>query len=339
MERFQSLAALIPNDDTALLITSYPAVRYYLGERTPEGTILLAWKQEHLAFSGLTRPETLSVIRHALPQNIRQIEIEPDAMTVGDLQRLSDALAPLVLLPSADLQTRIFHQRQHKEPGEIAKIRQAQAITDRAFLDMLNHIHEGMTDRELQKLIADLLFKHGSEMTSFNHVVGCGSATDNPHVRPSGRVLRRGDFIMVDIGALVEGYGSDMTRMIALGTPDERKQMIFDLVLRAQSAGLAAAKAGAVCREVDAAARAVIEQAGFGAFFPHGLGHPVGSGGWEGPRFSPTDSSLVPTDIVMTVEPGVYLPGEFGVRMEDMVLIRADQTEDLTGVPRELFIV
>lgn len=339
LRRPQKLQALVVDARTAVLLTAETSVRYYAGE-AHGGAVLLAWEGGSALLPGFAkmRRDGFAALRSALPDSIRAVETEPDALSAWDAAQLARHLPVEVLLTQA-LPERVQRQRTRKEPEEIEKIRQAQAIADRAFLEMLNFVRAGMTDRELQKLIADLLWQYGSQMTSFNHVVGCGPATANPHVRPSGRVLRRGDLAMIDIGAQVDGYGSDMTRMIALGEPDERKRRIVQLVLEAQAAGIAAAKAGAVCCEVDRAARAVIERAGFGAFFPHGLGHPVGAGGPEGPRFSPEDTTPLPADIVMTVEPGIYLPGEFGVRMEDMLLITEKGSEDLTGVPRELFVV
>lgn len=338
MKRSDRLQALIRDEHAAMLLTAEPSVRYYLG-RAGENS-LLAWQGGSALLPSVAAMERdgFLALRAALPKEIKTLETEPNALTVAEAARLTRCL-PVEIDFSGGLEERVYEQRMKKTPEEIEKIRQAQSITDRAFMEMLNHVREGMTDREMQKLIADLLWKYGSQMTSFNHVVGCGAATANPHVRPSGCVLRRGDMAMVDIGALVDGYGSDMTRMIALGEPDEKKRRVFEIVLEAQTAGIAAARAGAVCSEVDGAARGVIKAAGYGDCFPHGLGHPVGAGGREGPRFSQSDHSLLPADIVMTVEPGIYLPGEFGVRMEDMLLITRDGSEDLTGVPRMLFIV
>lgn len=340
LKRMDKLQALVRDAQTALLLTADTSVRYYTGDVRLQGVSLLAWEGGYALLPpvGKMKVDGFSGLRKALPDSMKALETEPDNMSVADATQLVRCL-PLTVEFTEDLQTRIFIQRTQKEPEEIDKIRQAQSIADRAFLEMLNHIHEGMTDYELQKLIADLLWRYGSQMTSFNHVVGCGAATEDPHVRPSGCVLQRGDMAMIDIGAQVDGYGSDMTRMIALGELDEKKREVFDVVLRAQTAGIAAAKVGAICSEVDHAARSVIVEAGYGAFFPHGLGHPVGAGGREGPYFARQDHTLLPADIVMTVEPGIYLPGQFGIRMEDMLLIGKNGSENLTGVPRTMFVV
>lgn len=340
MKREKQLLSLVPDKETAVLLNSYPALRYYAGEKTPDGGAILAGDFGFLYIPNFAseKKNGLSAVRRLLPPEIRRMEVETEALTMAEGKFLKETL-PLEIVLSSDLETRIFLQRQRKSSEEIKKIRQAQEITDRAFAASLNFIHEGMTDRELQKLIADMLWQEGSQMTSFNHVLGCGPDTADPHVRPTGRAVRRGDFIMMDIGALVDGYGSDMTRMIALGEISDKQREIYELVLKAQAAGISAVHAGVVCSEADHAARDVIEKAGYGQFFPHGLGHPVGSGGWEGPRFNQEDHSVLQPDIVMTVEPGVYLPGEFGVRIEDMVLVRESQVENLTRTSHELVIL
>lgn len=144
---------------------------------------------------------------------------------------------------------------------------------------------------------------------------------------------------MLDIGAQVEGYGSDMTRMVGIGELDEEKQQIYQIVLEAQNTAISSIRPGVACKEVDAAARQVIEQKGFGQYFLHGLGHPVGCGGHEGPRFNQTDNTPLHAGVVMTVEPGIYLPGKFGVRIEDMIYVGESGIENLTHSSKELICV
>lgn len=339
LKREDRLSALVEDENSAVLLTSFPAMRYYAGNEASEGGAILVWSTGVKVFASFAaeKKDGFSRLRAVLPDTVQRIETEPSALNASDWLALHEVCPAAVL--SGDLEKRVCRQRCSKSPEEISKIRQAQGIAERAFLACLNHIHTGMTDRELQKLIGDLLWEEGSEMTSFNHVLGCGPDTANPHVRPTGREIRRGDLIMMDIGALVDGYGSDMTRMIAVGEADEEKRRIYDLVLTAQTAGIAAVHAGTGCEEVDRAARNVIETAGYGGYFPHGLGHPVGSGGWEGPRFTPGEKELLPADIVMTVEPGIYLPGKFGIRIEDMILVQQSGIENLTTITHQLIIL
>ena len=235
LKRGNALAALPRDPYTALLLTSFPAVRYYAGKEAAEGSALLAWSGGCILLPSFSseKKSGFAQIRRAIPKTVSTLEAEPSALTAADWMALRDAL-PIASL-SEDLEKRVYLQRCHKDPEEIQKIRQAQQITERAFTACLNDIRPGMTDRELQKRIADHLWAEGSEMTSFNHVLGCGPDTVNPHVRPTGRRIARGDLIMMDIGAQVEGYGSDMTRMIAVGEPGEEERRIYELVLAAQT--------------------------------------------------------------------------------------------------------
>lgn len=340
MKRENLLLSLAPDRDTAILLTSFPVLRYYAGDSVLEGGAILAGKFGALLYPSFSaeRKEAFQGFRSSLPPEVKRLEVEASNISAMDAFLLKQALSIEIVL-NGELEQRIAGQRQRKLPEEIEKIRHAQQITDRAFANALNFIHPGMTDRELQKLIADKLWEEGSQMTSFNHVVGCSEDTANPHVRPTGRTAQRGDLIMMDIGAVVEGYGSDMTRMISLGPPNDEQREIYELVKAAQAAGLAAVKAGVKCSEIDSAARRVIEQAGYGAAFPHGLGHPVGAGGQEGPRLCREETRILPANMVVTVEPGIYLPGKFGVRIEDMVLVHGDKTENLTQTSHELFVV
>lgn len=340
MKRENLLLSLIPDRDTAILLTSFPVLSYYAGYPAPEGGAILAGSFGVVLYPSFSaeRKAGFRSLRRGLPPEIKRLEIETSSVSAMDAILLKQSLSIDVVL-SGELEQRIASQRQRKQPDEIEKLRRAQQITDRAFANALNFIHPGMTDWELQKLIADKLWEEGSQMTSFNHVVGCGADTADPHVRPTGRTAQRGDLIMMDIGASVEGYGSDMTRMISLGPPNNEQREIYELVKAAQAAGLAAVKAGVKCSEIDRAARQVIEQAGYGDAFPHGLGHPVGAGGQEGPRLCREETQALPADIVVTVEPGIYLPGKFGIRIEDMVFVCQDKTENFTQTSHELFII
>ena len=282
LKRGNALAALLRDPYTALLLTSFPAVRYYAGKEAAEGSALLAWSGGCILLPSFSseKKSGFAQIRRALPKTVSTLEAEPSALTAADWMALRDAL-PIVSL-SEDLERRVYLQRCRKNPEEIQKIRQAQQITERAFTACLNDIRPGMTDRELQKRIADHLWAEGSEMTSFNHVLGCGPDTVNPHVRPAGHRIARGDLIMMDIGAQVEGYGSDMTRMIAVGEPGEEERRIYELVLAAQTAGIAAIQAGIACLAVDRAARTIIEQAGYGSFSPTASAIPSGAAAGKG---------------------------------------------------------
>lgn len=164
-----------------------------------------------------------------------------------------------------------------------------------------------------------------------------GPDAADPHGTPGGRTLRAGDFIMMDMGTPIDGYWGDMTRTVMFGRADEKQIHVYETVRRAQQAALEAVALGVRCRDVDAAARDVIRDAGYGAYFGHGLGHSLGLDLHEDPRFNQTDASPVAPGLAITVEPGIYLPGEFGVRIEDTILVHEDGTvENITHSPHEL---
>lgn len=351
--RRAALRELLWEENSAVLLCGRPGIRYYIGVDPGPGSQLLLTHSEILLFSrqqpeipGITvlprdfegMPAKAAAYLEAAVRGagVRKIYAEPDIpmKALGVWRRL-----PCAVIPSKELEARVYSRRSVKREEELARIRAAQDVTDRVFLEALNYIHEGMTDVQIQRLVGVLFYEMGSQMESFDHVCGCGPDTSKPHVKPTGRVARRGDFVMLDIGASVDGYGSDMTRMVGIGAVDAHKREIYNLVLEAQNAGIQAARAGAVCCAVDGAARQRISDGGYGRYFLHGLGHPVGCGGKEGPRFNQSDTSLLYPGVVMTVEPGIYLPGEFGVRIEDMVYVGEQGTENLTHSPKELLCV
>ena len=184
------------------------------------------------------------------------------------------------------------------------------------------------------------MMENGSEGESFPTIALTGSATSMPHGVPSAqRIVQSGDFVLMDYGAMVDGYHSDMTRTVCVGKPSERMQQVYDIVLKAQAAGIVGAKPGITGRDMDKLARDIIEEAGYGDNFGHSLGHGVGLEIHEFPNASPGTLAKLETGNVVTVEPGIYLPGEFGVRIEDFVVIRENGCENLTEAPKQLTVL
>ena len=229
--------------------------------------------------------------------------------------------------------------RAVKEEYELERIRKAQRITDAAFTEVLTRIEAGMTEKELAAELIYCLLKNGGEGLSFDPIVVSGPNTSLPHGVPGDRRLREGDFITMDFGVVYQGYCSDMTRTVALGYATEEMRRVYDTVLKAQLAGIAATKAGVTGREIDAAARDVIAGAGYGACFGHGYGHCIGMECHEMPACSPGGQRPMEENMVSSAEPGIYLPGKFGVRIEDLVVIQADGCENLTQSPKNLIII
>ena len=229
--------------------------------------------------------------------------------------------------------------RAVKEAWELELMKKAQAITDKAFAEVLTKIKAGMTEKELQAELIYCLYKNGGENLSFDPIVVSGPNTSLPHGVAGDRVLQEGDFITLDFGVLYGGYCSDMTRTVALGYATEEMRKVYDTVLAAQAAGIAATKAGVLGRDVDAAARKVIEDAGYGKYFGHGYGHSLGLEVHESPSPNPKGDTVMQANMIASAEPGIYLPGKFGVRIEDVVIFKADGCENITRSPKNLLIV
>ena len=235
--------------------------------------------------------------------------------------------------------TELYDLRAIKEPWELDLMRKAQVITDAAFSDILPRIKAGMTEKEVQAELIYCLLKNGADGPSFDPIVVSGPKTSMPHGVPGERVIREGDFITMDFGALYKGYCADMTRTVAVGFVTEEMEKVYNIVLQAQLAGIAATKAGVTGKVVDAAARKVIEDAGYGQYFGHGFGHGLGMEIHESPNPNPGGERIMEENMITSAEPGIYLPGKFGVRIEDVVIYRKDGCENITHSPKNLIIL
>ena len=233
----------------------------------------------------------------------------------------------------------ISHFRDVKEEWELELMRKAQAITDKAFADVLPRIKAGMTELEVQAELIYCMYKNGAHGLSFDPIVVSGPNTSVPHGVAGDRVIREGDFITMDFGVLYHGYCSDMTRTVAVGYVTEEMEKVYNIVLEAQLAALAITKAGVPGCEIDAAARKVITDAGYGAYFGHGYGHGVGLEIHESPSPNSRNQEPIPENAVCSAEPGIYLPGKFGVRIEDVTIFKADGCENITFSPKNLIIL
>lgn len=229
--------------------------------------------------------------------------------------------------------------RRVKEDWEIERMLRAQAITDQTFQDLLGIIHAGMTEKELAAELIYSLYKNGADGLSFQPIVVSGPNTSKPHGVPGHRKLEFGDFVTMDFGCMVDGYCSDMTRTVALGFVSEEMAHVYDVVLRAQETAIAMTKAGVTGQAVDAAARQVITDAGYGAYFGHGYGHSLGLEIHESPNCNASNDQPLPAGTVCSAEPGIYIPGKFGVRIEDVVVVMEDGCRDITGSPKNLIII
>ena len=266
---------------------------------------------------------------------VKNLGYEEEYLTVAEFRGYEEKLNAQ-LIP---MHQQISGFRAIKEEYELERIRKAQKITDAAFAEVLTRIEIGMTEKELAAELIYCLLKNGGEGLSFDPIVVSGPNTSLPHGVPGDRRLKEGDFVTMDFGVMYQGYCSDMTRTVALGYATEEMRKVYDTVLKAQLAGIAATKAGVTGKEIDAAARQVIADAGYGAYFGHGYGHCIGMECHEMPSCSPGGLREMEVNMVSSAEPGIYLPGKFGVRIEDLVIIKADGCENITRSPKNLMII
>ena len=229
--------------------------------------------------------------------------------------------------------------RAVKSGEELDSMREAQRISEKALETVLHTIKPGMTEKQVAAELAYHMLLNGSEANSFDPIVVTGSKTSLPHGVPGDKVIQAGDFLTMDFGCLKNGYCSDMTRTVAVGYATEEMRSVYDVVLRAQLAGIDAARAGIQGKVIDAAARKVITDAGYGEYFGHGFGHSLGLDIHERPNANPAGEAIMPEGSVCSAEPGIYIPGRFGVRIEDVMILRENGAEVITRSPKELIIL
>ncbi len=273
----------------------------------------------------------------ALSLDGRRLGVEGGHMRFFEAQALVKGAPRMQLIDAGEALATL---RIRKDAAEVAALRRAVAVAQDGLLDLLPGIRVGMTERQIAGELMIAMLKRGSSEMPFSAAVLSGPNSALPHGVPGDRALQEGDLLLFDYGAQIDGYASDITRTFAIGElRDQRLLDAYAAVQAANEAGRRAAGPGVPCQEVDRAARAAIEKAGFGQYFTHRTGHGLGMEVHEGPYIRAGNTELLQPGNVHTVEPGVYLPGVGGVRIEDDVLITADGAESLTSLPRDLQII
>ncbi len=259
-----------------------------------------------------------------------------DSMNLSRYLKLKDALAGYELNVSGEL---INTPRMIKDDNEIDIIGKAEAIGDMAFDHILSVIKPGITERDIAIELEFFMRRQGASKLSFDTIVASGPNSSMPHAQVTDRMIEYGDFVTMDFGCVYKGYCSDMTRTVAVGNPTDEMRKVYQTVLDANLKAMDGIRAGVKCSDIDALARDYIKDNGYGGYFGHGLGHSVGLYIHEEPRFSPKCDTIMKENMVITDEPGIYLPGRFGVRIEDLVVVKENGYEVLSHSPKELIIV
>ncbi len=354
--RLNALLRSVPEDIDGLFITKDCNLRYFTGFVCDAG-LLLATRDGSVFFTDSRYTEAAQrtigccdvensarlsehLKEYCVRYGVKRLACESSVMTVAAADKFGAMLPTGVSLVFGSTTDGLINaMRAVKSEDEIELIKQAQAIAELGFAHITEVVRAGMTEREIRTELDYFMLKNGAERVSFDTIAVSGKNSSLPHGVPSDKPLEDGDMLTLDFGAVCGGYHSDMTRTVAVGCFNSAQREIYEVVLAAQEAALAVLRPGVPCREADRAARDVITKAGYGDCFGHGTGHGVGLEIHEDPMLNPRSEDILKAGNVVTVEPGVYLPGQFGVRIEDMALITDDGCENLTRSPKEICVV
>ena len=357
MTRLDKLKGFIKNKDEALLITNEVNIGYFSGFFHSEGYLLVTGENSYLIVdfryaeaaekkSGGCKVVMYSRLSQDLldiltKEGINSVSFEADSITVSRFDFFKKFLAQRNIDCFADqkLCKHIADIRIIKDSSEIDKIQKAQNIAEKAYLEVLNYVKPGVTEKEISARLEYLMNIYGAECKSFDLITITGKKTSLPHGVPSDGIVKEGDFFTFDFGAVYEGYHSDTTRTVAVKYATDKMTEIYNIVLKAQLAALEKIKPGVKCSEVDKTARDIISEHGYGKFFGHATGHGVGLDIHEAPTVSPRGEITLKSGMVITDEPGIYLPNEFGVRIEDMLCVTDEGCKNFVSLPKELIIV
>ena len=354
MTHFENIAAALKGRGLdAMLVTSEPGEFYAVGFHgegaaliTPDKTWyytdsryieaarqLISGAEVILWTAGNGFREQIAALVKA--HGVAKLGFEEEYMSVSSHTAWTKAVEAQ-FLPASELLTTL---RQVKDADELAAMREAQRVTDEALLEILNFIKPGLTESEVAARLTYIMARKGAERNSFDPIVACGANGSKPHAVPGPAVIQSGQFVTMDFGCVVHGYCSDMTRTVAVGQPTEEMELVYNTVLRAQLAGIAAAHAGVTGKEVHEAGAKVIADAGYGEYFGHGFGHSLGIEIHENPGFHLRNDKPIPAGALLSAEPGIYLPGKFGVRIEDVIMLTEGGCIDITHSPKQLIIL
>lgn len=353
-QRLQKLRTRMDAQGLDAVVITSPENRYYLSNFRGSSGCLVITETQSLLFtdfryvSQAREQATLyEVVQHGPSMFVsvadfirkfgtRHLGVEMGTLPVNDYLLLKRELPQCELV---DVEPTLYAMRMFKDEEELAYIRQGVAICDQAFTHILKFIRPGMTEREIGLELEFAMRRAGAEGIKANHVIASGERAALPHGQATDRVLRPGDLFTMDFGARVRGYYSDFTRTVVIGEPSAKQREIYGIVHRAQLAALAAIGPGKVCSDLDEVGRSIIRDAGYGDNFGHSLGHSIGLAVHEKPRMQRGDDTVLKPGMVISVEPGIYIDGFGGVRIEDLIAITEDGYENFTHSTKELLVI
>lgn len=355
MDKIIRLQQAMPSTMKAVILRD-GANRFYLtGMKSSAGTVLItrnkAWllidfrylevaEQKVKNCKVVEEKNLYSQIKELLEsEGIDSLSLHTGLVTLEEYGKMEAALEGISLDTSDALSRLMDSLRREEDEEEIACHRKAQQITDHTFSHICNYIKPGLTETDVAREIGVTLNRLGSDDKNFNFIVASGPNSSLPHGVAGNRLIQKGDFVTMDFGAVYGGYLADMTRTVAVGSISEEQRRVYEIVKEAQKRAFDVIRPGAVCKDVDAAARSYIYAEGYQGCFSHGLGHSVGVEVHENPRFNEICADKLIPGIVITVEPGIYLRKKFGVRIEDMIVVRENGFENLTKSPKDLILL
>lgn len=352
MSNIEKLMKAIPDSADCAVIVSDINRRYFTGMKSSAGVLLCFRDMAYLIidFRYIEKAKECVkdcevILQGALYNQISQlmkkhnahiIAVESDEMTLSMLNSFRKGLEGMSFDTTDKLSKAIYDMRSVKSAEDIEKMKDAQKITDDAFTHILDFIRVGRTEREISLELDYFMLRNGAEALSFDTIALTGSNTSMPHGVPSDCIVADGSFVLMDFGAVCDGYHSDMTRTVCVGNPSEEMQKVYNIVLDAQLTALKTVYAGITGKNLDKSARRIIEDAGYADAFGHSLGHGVGMEIHEYPNASSKSEKNLPENSVVTIEPGIYIPQKFGVRIEDMVVVTAENCMNFTKSPKNL---
>lgn len=352
MNRIEKLRELLPNEHTGALVVSISNREYLTDFLSGDaGTLLVFADAAYFIIDSryieiakrcvkgaevILQDDLYSQVSDLCKSaGVRKLACEQE-LTIAEFNGFESNCKGVRLGCDSALSEAIRDLRAVKDAEEVERIKAAQAITDKAFLEILDFIKPGISEKRIAAELEYYMRRLGADGMAFETIVASGENSSMPHAVPGDRLVREGDFITMDYGAKLNGYCSDMTRTIALGKLTDEQYKVYDTVLEAHLKSMAAAKPGITGQALDKVARDIIYNAGYEGCFGHSLGHSLGLDIHEWPGATPKRADVLPAGTIMTIEPGIYLEGRFGVRIENMILITEDGYVDLTGSDRKL---